>query len=314
MLSKICIFVVWNNKRNLFLNVGTVVNCFQKFVSLLSETTQYHEVNEYIKLWIAFKNLYLCCLKQPLLIGYVNTPSCELLSKICIFVVWNNPYHFGASHCPVVNCFQKFVSLLSETTLSPLHIHLLWVVNCFQKFVSLLSETTVIAACADGVKLWIAFKNLYLCCLKQQAMRCLSCFVSCELLSKICIFVVWNNCFLLYSSAYSVVNCFQKFVSLLSETTGSLSVQSNRVLWIAFKNLYLCCLKQLIHLRLNESRRLWIAFKNLYLCCLKQLSFANWLRLRPLWIAFKNLYLCCLKQLDVCSVHKNRKLQAKLQF
>ena len=134
--------------------------------------------------------------------------------------------------------------------------------NCFQKFVSLLSETTNVIQVIRELPLWIAFKNLYLCCLKQPSVCIFAIYSSCELLSKICIFVVWNNQKDDNKAAQAVVNCFQKFVSLLSETTGKCGLH--------------------LHYRL--------------------------------WIAFKNLYLCCLKQLDVCSVHKNRKLQAKLQF
>ena len=143
------------------------MNCFQKFVSLLSETTLPFEVMLYDALWIAFKNLYLCCLKQ---LKRCNKPSrirCELLSKICIFVVWNNCRQKDKGTVLVVNCFQKFVSLLSETTINQ----------------------------DSGNQ------------------------TSCELLSKICIFVVWNNKDKKNKISRAVVNCFQKFVSLLSETT-----------------------------------------------------------------------------------------------
>ena len=192
MLSKICIFVVWNNNINFGYPDNNVVNCFQKFVSLLSETTTYDNIKSIVQLWIAFKNLYLCCLKQPLSSAKNHQTSCELLSKICIFVVWNNRISTGSPARNVVNCFQKFVSLLSETT------------------------------------------YLYFPLLKS----------SCELLSKICIFVVWNNFWWGNNMLKRVVNCFQKFVSLLSETTADIWAIASRGLWIAFKNLYLCCLKQ----------------------------------------------------------------------
>ena len=175
-----------------------VVNCFQKFVSLLSETTLYRASCSMRLLWIAFKNLYLCCLKQRLRTPRRYVRCCELLSKICIFVVWNNV----------------------ELSLNRLDV----VVNCFQKFVSLLSETTQLSACMMFAMLWIAFKNLYLCCLKQPLDKVGFAPKSCELLSKICIFVVWNNCTEHKDSGLPVVNCFQKFVSLLSETTFAVLV------------------------------------------------------------------------------------------
>ena len=170
-------------------------------------------------MWIAFKNLYLCCLKQLIAALILAETGCELLSKICIFVVWNNIPLWVLSSSSVVNCFQKFVSLLSETT------------YC------------CINTCGNG--LWIAFKNLYLCCLKQRRYLRSSLHYCCELLSKICIFVVWNNIILANANNNSVVNCFQKFVSLLSETTKLHGYIWRYKLWIAFKNLYLCCLKQL---------------------------------------------------------------------
>ena len=179
-------------------------------------------------MWIAFKSLYLCSLKQQAIQTYTTSTCCELLSKICIFVVWNNPHRNIRRPQRVVNCFQKFVSLLSETT-----------DNRFCIFV---------------LSLWIAFKNLYLCCLKQLLPERLSRSPCCELLSKICIFVVWNNIPLWVLSSSSVVNCFQKFVSLLSETTLGVFAIYCVLLWIAFKNLYLCCLKQLIGLALLKIR------------------------------------------------------------
>ena len=141
LLSKVCIFVVWNNRSALGDPGRAVVNCFQKFVSLSFETTTGLLLVSGIRLWIAFKSLYLCSLKQLLTGGELPAMSCELLSKVCIFVVWNN----GLASVP--------------------YSHMLW----------------------------IAFKSLYLCSLKQQKHRGRQYVMRCELLSKVCIFVVWNN-------------------------------------------------------------------------------------------------------------------------
>ena len=142
------------------------MNWFQNFVSLWSET-----VNKSIQ-------------------GV--TVSCELVSKFCIFVIWNSYVKLIQIRNGVVNWFQNFVSLWSET------VH------------SILSRRCT--------KLWIGFKILYLCDLKQYSRRyCwyykvvnwFQNFVSlwsetvfvlnraydycCELVSKFCIFVVWNS-------------------------------------------------------------------------------------------------------------------------
>ena len=146
-----------------------------------------------MRLWIAFKNLYLCSLKQRSVEHRLIFLSCELLSKTCIFALWNNQR--GQRHWQhrVVNCFQKLVSLLFETTG--------WV------------NTDSIHA------LWIAFKNLYLCSLKQPSVEFLPILPGCELLSKTCIFALWNNFVFRICFGLFVVNCFQKLVSLLFETT-----------------------------------------------------------------------------------------------
>ena len=85
LLSKVCIFVVWNNCEDM--------GIFK------------------ILLWIAFKSLYLCSLKQLEDRDMEECYGCELLSKVCIFVVWNNNGATVAFNESVVNCFQKFVSL-----------------------------------------------------------------------------------------------------------------------------------------------------------------------------------------------------------
>ena len=140
------------------------------------------------------------------------------------------------------------------------------VVNCFQKFVSLWRRTSQYFEWDMRELLWIAFKNLYLCDGEHQFTVLVKRSIGCELLSKICIFVtanIWNtdnaaacivvNCFQKFVSlwrrtsrhsciktCYLVVNCFQKFVSLWRRTSPSFTIYRSLLLWIAFKNLYLC--------------------------------------------------------------------------
>ena len=119
--------------------------------------------------------------------------SCELLSKNCIFDILNN------IRCIINRCNR--------------------VVNCFQKIVSLIFWTTGFAVWNITEQLWIAFKKLYLWYSEQLFNFKNYHYVSCELLSKNCIFDILNNLPLFYSSTMCVVNCFQKIVSLIFWTT-----------------------------------------------------------------------------------------------
>ena len=164
--------------------------CTTKF--LKHNSCKIKQTNLSVLLWIAFKNLYLWHRKQLEPKEWGGVLCCELLSKICIFDIGNNEQ---------LNAIKKEL-----------------VVNCFQKFVSLTSETTTNSHFGSWRMLWIAFKNLYLWHRKQQ-------------------FYLWIKTFL-------VVNCFQKFVSLTSETTSRKFTRVSPGLWIAFKNLYLWHRKQ----------------------------------------------------------------------
>jgi len=97
---------------------------------------------DYSELWVAFKNLYLCSREQFFLYECTNRSSCESLSKICIFAVAN-------SECKM-NILSKIV------------------VSRFQKFVSLQSRTVFLSNVRALDRLWVAFKNLYLCSREQS--------------------------------------------------------------------------------------------------------------------------------------------------
>ena len=141
MVSKFCIFVVWNSRVVHIIIAIIVVNWFQNFVSLWSETVFCSRIK-----W---------------------NSSCELVSKFCIFVVWNSDGFLTEKYTDVVNWFQNFVSLWSETV---------WYRGCVLILL-----------------LWIGFKILYLCGLKQFEALIGNIGKCCELVSKFCIFVVWNS-------------------------------------------------------------------------------------------------------------------------
>ena len=221
-------------------------------------------------MWFAFKKLYLCSDEQqsPEESGKIN--SCDLLSKNCIFVLTNNIFANYMENAIVVICFQKIVSLFWRTT----------------QFIEFLFRK----------KLWFAFKKLYLCSDEQHMLWFLALAISCDLLSKNCIFVLTNNHELKRIIPSPVVICFQKIVSLFWRTTLRATPPPTRKLWFAFKKLYLCS---------DEQRRLEIArFHSSCDLLSKNCIFvltnnkAIWIKKRiMLWFAFKKLYLCSDEQL-----------------
>ena len=187
LLSKIIIFVMKDNVIKYSLYSSFVVNCFQKLLSSWWRTTLLCEV-------VGFK-------------------SCELLSKIIIFVMKDNK----------IILQQK----LSE------------VVNCFQKLLSSWWRTTHGIDSSRYISLWIAFKNYYLRDEGQRKWRCSNTTSCCELLSKIIIFVMKDNFWWLIKCLRLVVNCFQKLLSSWWRTTVIKYSLYSSLLWIAFKNYYL---------------------------------------------------------------------------
>ena len=167
LLSKIIIFVTRHNVRWWYTLLDWVVNCFQKLLSSWHDTTHHLPTLLHQLLWIAFKNYYLRDTTQRRLCREHKDFCCELLSKIIIFVTRHN-------------------SLLRQYLL-------LLVVNCFQKLLSSWHDTTYSSAITFATSLWIAFKNYYLRDTTQQANTKASLVYSCELLSKIIIFVTRHN-------------------------------------------------------------------------------------------------------------------------
>ena len=176
-------------------------------------------------MWIAFKNYYLRDEEQRQrgLIALIG--CCELLSKIIIFVTRNNLKRAKEKGNSVVNCFQKLLSSWRGTT------------N--------ISNTLLFLV------LWIAFKNYYLRDEEQHRRRKGKVLESCELLSKIIIFVTRNNKREIFPLVWLVVNCFQKLLSSWRGTTYFWFVNVYYSLWIAFKNYYLRDEEQLTGFNVN---------------------------------------------------------------
>ncbi len=168
--------------------------------------------------------MYLCGLKQYGEAAFDEIIRCELVSKFCIFVVWNS---------------------------------IIWIYFPIPQ-------------------LWIGFKILYLCGLKQCCLAVFEFCFRCELVSKFCIFVVWNSTCFRQLDTTSVVNWFQNFVSLWSETVC-----------YNIKTLERGC-------ELVSKFCIFVVWNS---------KFANWFFSLALWIGFKILYLCGLKQCNRLKHH-----------
>ena len=188
--------------------------------------------------------------------------------------------------------------------------------NCFQKLLSSWWRTTQSTSLHHPERLWIAFKNYYLRDEGQLFWTKPAEPLSCELLSKIIIFVMKDNIRLTLQFPHIVVNCFQKLLSSWWRTTWNQKIQNPILLWIAFKNYYLRDEGQLNLLRTEWHLRCELLSKIIIFVMKDNLAFlvkkclvvvncfqkllSSWWRTTSvfytffsymLWIAFKNYYL-----------------------
>ena len=170
--------------------------------------------------------------------------SCELLSKIIIFVTRHNINYQGSESVSVVNCFQKLLSSWHDTTPDENFTPASWLWIAFKNYYlrdttqqsnyingsnarcELLSKIIIFVTRHNPIDivypsspLWIAFKNYYLRDTTQRSWKVLWLVGSCELLSKIIIFVTRHNIVMQFDYVFSVVNCFQKLLSSWHDTT-----------------------------------------------------------------------------------------------
>ena len=140
LVSKFCIFVVWNSLQEAENALHFVVNWFQNFVSLWSETVNQNEK--------------------------FSRNSCELVSKFCIFVVWNSSKksHLLTICCELVSKFCIFVVWNSYL------LDFFGTKTCCElvsKFCIFVVWNSIFNFSLTHNVLWIGFKILYLCGLKQ---------------------------------------------------------------------------------------------------------------------------------------------------
>ena len=169
-------------------------------------------------MWIARKSLYLWYSEQHNVINFKFCSSCELLAKVCIFDILNN--------CLPLCRQRESCELLAKVC----------IFDILNNFVEVKTLNQL---------LWIARKSLYLWYSEQRYILNDVIYSCCELLAKVCIFDILNNKLPQRLDLQLVVNCSQKFVSLIFWTTSDSKQNSTSVLWIARKSLYLWYSEQL---------------------------------------------------------------------
>ena len=131
---KICIFLL-----NSYVSQKYKKKFCELFQNLFFVVEQFKSTMKYLQV-VNVSKLYLCCLNSHLylnnfcvlwmvskyvslfwtvmLLQFTIFNICELVSKFCIFVVWNSKMKNYMNFQTVVNWFQNFVSLWSETVFS----------------------------------------------------------------------------------------------------------------------------------------------------------------------------------------------------
>ena len=166
---------------------------------------------------------------------------------------------------------------------------------CFQISIFELLETTWPPKEAAVKPLWFAFKSVYLNYWKQQIRRGVIGYTRCDLLSNQYIWTTGNNYIFWTLLSWTVVICFQISIFELLETTCELIWCYRKVLWFAFKSVYLNYWKQLsthatllsASCDLLSNQYIWTTGNN---CSVAVSAF------RGLWFAFKSVYLNYWKQ------------------
>ena len=181
--------------------------------------------------------------------------GCELLSKIIIFVMKDSKIKTPYTLRKVVNCFQKLLSSWWRTAcrLYWTYGKTLWI--AFKNYYLRDEGQPAVWCSNECIWLWIAFKNYYLRDEGQHKNTTLTIVCSCELLSKIIIFVMKDSQLLDVYIDLLVVNCFQKLLSSWWRTAEQKLTQQELALWIAFKNYYLRDEGQLLLLQKVDERR-----------------------------------------------------------
>ena len=219
-------------------------------------------------LWIAFKSLYLWYSKQPRLEQIHTTHSCELLSKVYIFDIRNNLKSDRNTLNKLWIAFKSLYLWYSKQLYNNIIPERVRCELLSKVYIFDIRNNKCLALIRIG-KLWIAFKSLYLWYSKQRADLTTQQQVRCELLSKVYIFDIRNNAGCLKVLTGYVVNCFQKFISLIFETT-TLNWWMRTKCCELLSKVYIFDIRNNTRIYRRVCKWLWIAFKSLYLWYSKQ--------------------------------------------
>ncbi len=250
------------------------MNCFQIIIFVTSETTVNKSTIQKYLLWIAFKLLSLWRQKQPFVIDYVDKMVVNCF-QIIIFVTSETTYREKSSSAGQLWIAFKLLSLWRQK--QPFPKTIISICGCELLSNYYLCDVRNNSAFQTTIwkRLWIAFKLLSLWRQKQQDLRDVLRWYSCELLSNYYLCDVRNNKLFEINYTKIVVNCFQIIIFVTSETTCCAVKIANWRLWIAFKLLSLWRQKQhrLISYLLGGSCEL---LSNYYLCDVRNNSSCYW--------------------------------------
>ena len=194
LVTKKCIFDILKNNRRWRCYFDIVVIWLQKNVSLIFWTTRagYARLGRW--LWFGYKKMYLWYSEQRKEVGSYGETRCDLVTKKCIFDILNN-----------LSQMQTFWQVV-----------VIWL----QKNVSLIFWTTSPASLIEIRMLWFGYKKMYLWYSEQRLTSGGFITISCDLVTKKCIFDILNNFITARSPSCIVVIWLQKNVSLIFWTTG----------------------------------------------------------------------------------------------
>ena len=187
---------------------------FHPKTNKISSTTPRRESRKKSRqLWFAFKFVFLYWVIHPLFdMEYCNV-RCDLLSNLYFCIGWYTAGLFGRYAVVVVICFQICIFVLGDTPLLLLII----------KF----------------IKLWFAFKFVFLYWVIHLAVAPGSKFICCDLLSNLYFCIGWYTFYSKCEYLQPVVICFQICIFVLGDTPCSQTSFETWKLWFAFKFVFL---------------------------------------------------------------------------
>ena len=186
-----------------------VVICFQNCIFDLLHTSYLLAFYAPSLLWFAFKIVSLTYFIHQWYSCLKNKSSCDLLSKLYLW--------------------------LTSYIMWGVFVYVFLVVICFQNCIFDLLHTSTLSGCISLHLLWFAFKIVSLTYFIHHLIICKLRLTSCDLLSKLYLWLTSYIRLFVFYFAHFVVICFQNCIfDLLHTSTKSKDYQFLK-LWFAFK-------------------------------------------------------------------------------